>query len=90
MNKAELVDAVAKKTGETKRLTEGFLDAMVDTITKSVATGEKVSIVGFGSFEKKTRGARTGRNPRTGQTIKIPKKSYPSCTPGKAFKETVA
>jgi len=90
MNKAELVDAVAKKTGETKRMSEGFVDALVETITSAVAKGEKVSIVGFGSFEKKTRGARQGRNPRTGQTIQIAAKSYPSFTPGKAFKDTVA
>jgi DNA-binding protein HU-beta len=90
MNKAELVEAVAKKTGETKRLTEGFVDTLVDTIMSSVAAGEKVSIVGFGSWEKKTRGARTGRNPRTGQAIQIAAKSYPSFSPGKAFKDTVA
>lgn len=90
MNKAELVDAIAKKTGETKRLSEGFVDAFVETVINAVSKGEKVSIVGFGSFEKKRREARTGRNPRTGQTIKIAAKSYPSFSPGKGFKDKVA
>lgn len=90
MNKAELVDAIAKKTGETKRMTEGFVDAFTETIMDAVAKGEKVSIVGFGNFEKKHREARTGRNPRTGQTIQIAAKSYPSFTPGKGFKDQVS
>ncbi|MCB2211150.1 HU family DNA-binding protein [bacterium] len=90
MNKAELVDVIAKKTDQTKRATEGFLDAFLDAVTKAVAKGDKVSIVGFGSFEKKKREARTGRNPRTGETIKIAAKSYPAFSPGKAFKDKVA
>ena len=90
MNKAELVDAIAKATGETKRSSEGFLNAFVDTVIKSVSKGQKVSIVGFGSFERKKRGARKGRNPRTGETIKIPAKKYPAFSPGKGFKDKVA
>lgn len=90
MNKAELVDAIARKTGETKRLTEGFVDAMIETLIETVAEGDKVSIVGFGSFEKKHREARKGRNPRTGETIEIAAKSYPAFTPGKGFKDKVA
>ena len=89
MNKAELVDAIAQATGETKRATESFLNAFVDTVVGSVKAGKKVSIVGFGSFERKKRGARKGRNPRTGEAIKIPAKQYPSFTPGKGFKEKV-
>ncbi len=90
MNKAELVDAVAKKTGQTKRMTEGFVDAMIETVMDSVSKGDKVSIVGFGSFEKRDRKARTGRNPRTNETIEIPAKSYPAFSPGKGFKDKVA
>ncbi len=89
MNKAELVEAMAKATGETKRSTEAFLNAFVNTVTKAVAKGDKVSIVGFGNFERKKREARKGRNPRTGETIKIPAKKYPSFTPGKGFKDKV-
>lgn len=63
MNKAELVDAIVKKTGETKRKTEGYLDAFVETVMEEVAKGGKVSVVGFGSFERRHREARMGRNP---------------------------
>ncbi len=90
MNKAELVDAIAKKTGETKRLSEGFVDAFVKTVVETVGKGEKVSIVGFGSFEKKHREARTGRNPRTGEAIQIAAKNYPAFSPGKGFKDSIA
>jgi len=90
MNKAELVDALAKKTGETKRMNEGFVDAFVETVIETVAKGEKVSIVGFGSFEKKHRSARSGRNPRTGETIQIAAKDYPAFGPGKGFKDKIA
>jgi len=90
MNKAELVDALAKKTGETKRMSEGFVDALVETVIETVGKGEKVSVVGFGSFEKKHREARSGRNPRTGETIQIAAKDYPSFSPGKGFKDKIA
>ncbi len=90
MNKAELVDAIAKETGETKRSAEKFLNAFVDTVMGAVAKGEKVSVVGFGNFERKKREARKGRNPRTGETIKIPAKKYPAFSPGKGFKDQVA
>ena len=90
MNKAELVEAIAKETKETKRNTEAFLNAFVTAVIKSVAKGGKVSIVGFGSFERKRRGARKGRNPRTGQTINIKAKNYPAFSPGKGFKDKVA
>ncbi|MBD3167674.1 hypothetical protein GF324_13825 [bacterium] len=90
MNKAELVDAIAKKTGETKRKTEGFVDAFVETVMDTVAKGEKVSVVGFGNFERKHREARKGRNPRTGDVIQIDAKNYPAFTPGKGFKDKVS
>ncbi len=90
MNKAELVDAIAKETGETKRSAEKFLNAFVDTVMGAVAKGDKVSVVGFGNFERKKREARKGRNPRTGETIKIPAKKYPAFSPGKGFKDEVA
>ncbi len=90
MNKAELVDAVAAKTGETKRAAEGFLNSFVEIVTDAVAKGEKVSVVGFGNFEQKKREARKGRNPRTGETINIAAKKYPAFSPGKGFKDKVA
>ncbi len=89
MNKADLVDAIAKKTNETKRKTEGFIDAFVETVMETVAKDDKVSIVGFGSFEKKHRDARKGRNPRTGDPIQIEAKDYPAFSPGKGFKDKV-
>lgn len=89
MNKAELVDAIVKKTGETKRKTEGYLDAFVETVMEEVAKGGKVSVVGFGSFERRHREARMGRNPRSGEPIQIAAKDYPAFTPGKGFREKV-
>ncbi len=90
MNKGELISAVADRTGQTKRMTEGFIDAFAATVVTAVATGEKVNIVGFGNFERKHRSARIGRNPRTGEAIQIGAKNFPSFSPGKAFKENVA
>ena len=74
MNKADLVSALAEKTGATKKAAEASLDALTETITDALKKGEKITLVGFGSFEVKKRAARKGRNPQTGKTISIPAK----------------
>ncbi len=89
MNKAELVAALEGRLGSKKVATDA-LEAIVDTIQRTVARGEKVAISGFGSFEKAIRGPRTGRNPRTGESVKIKKTSVPRFKPGTAFKGYVA
>lgn len=89
MNKAELVELIANKTGTSKRQTEECLDLAMTTITKSVARGEKVTLVGFGSFERRERRGRKGRDPRTGAEITIPPKKVPAFSAGKQFKQTV-
>jgi len=89
MNKVDLVNAIAKKSGTTKRTAEAMVDAFTNTVTKSVSKGEKVTLIGFGSFSTLQRHARTGRNPRTGKTIQIPAKKVPRFAPGKAFKDAL-
>jgi len=89
VNKAELINRVAEKTGLTKKDTEKAVNAVVETIEQALANGEKVSLVGFGTFEVRSRKARTGRNPQTGATIEIPASRVPAFRPGKALKERV-
>ena len=89
MNKAELVELIANKTGTSKRQSEECLDLAITAITKSVAKGEKVTLVGFGTFQRRDRRARKGRDPRTGAEIDIPAKKVPAFSAGKQFKETV-
>lgn len=89
MNKSELIDAVADESGLAKAEVQRALDSMLDTITGSVKRGEKVSISGFGNFELRERGARTGRNPQTGEQMRVPASKSPAFKPGKAFKEAV-
>ena len=72
MNKAELINVVAEKAGLSKKDTEKAVTALIDTITAELVAGEKVSLVGFGNFDVKTREARTGRNPKTTEEIQIP------------------
>ncbi len=90
MNKAELIAAAAEKTGLSKKDTEAVISASIEVITESLAQGEKVQLVGFGSFETKTRAARIGRNPRTKEEIKIPASKLPVFKAGKALKDTVS
>lgn len=90
MNKIELIAAVAEKTGMTKKDSEAAVAAVVDAITESLVKGEKVQLVGFGSFEVKGRAARTGRNPRTGKEITIEASKLPVFKAGKALKDAVA
>ena len=90
MNKAELINAVAEKTNLTKKDAESAVSAVFEVITESLAKDEKVQLVGFGSFEVKSRAARIGRNPRTKEQIKIPASKLPVFKPGKALKDAVA
>ena len=71
MNKGDLVDVVAKNTGESKRVVGDVLDELVTQVQKTVKRGEKVTLPGFGTFERRARAARTARNPQTGEPIKI-------------------
>lgn len=89
MNKAELVDALETRLGGKRQATVA-VEAIVELITVTVAKGDKVAISGFGTFEKQARNARTGRNPRTGEAVKIKKTSVPRFRPGTAFKEVVS
>ena len=91
MNKTELVAAVAAKTGLTKKDTEATLNAFVATVEKELTKKDgKVQLIGFGTFEVKSRKARTGRNPqKPGETIKIPASKAPVFRAGKAFKDAV-
>ena len=90
MNKAELIDAIADRLGADKRAANNAVDAVLDTITRAVAAGEKVAITGFGVFEKTARKARTGRNPQTGAEVKIRATSVPKFRPASTFKEIVS
>ena len=89
MNKAELVDAIASKTGSSKKAAEAALNATIEAISASLKKGDKVQLVGFGSFEVRKRAARKGRNPQTGAEIKIPASKAPVFKAGQALKETV-
>ena len=89
MNKAELIAAIAAKTGDTKKATEASVNAFVEVVTESLVKGDKVQLVGFGSFEVRKRAARKGRNPQTKEEIKIPASKAPVFKAGKALKEAV-
>jgi DNA-binding protein HU-beta len=90
LNKSELIDAVASSTGETKRAVGDVLDATLTTIQKSVKKGESVTIPGFGTFSRRARSARTARNPRTGEPIKIKATKVPAFKAGAGFKSAVS
>jgi DNA-binding protein HU-beta len=89
MNKGELVDAISSKINVTKKETEAVLSATLDTIMEAVSSGDKVLLVGFGSFEQRQRQAREGRNPKTGEKMTIAATKVPAFTAGKLFKEKV-
>ena len=89
MNKAELIAAIAAKTGETKKSAEETLNAFISAVTESLVKGDKVQLVGFGSFEVRKRAARKGRNPQTKEEIKIPASKAPVFKAGKALKDLV-
>lgn len=89
LNKAELVNAVAEKADLTKRDAERVINAVFDSIEGALAQGEKVQLVGFGTFEVRQRAARTGRNPKTGEEIDIPATKVPIFKAGKSLREAV-
>ncbi|MCM1054387.1 MAG: HU family DNA-binding protein [Bacteroides sp.] len=90
MTKAELVSAIAEKTELTKKDSEKALTAVIDSITEALKKGDKVALVGFGTFEVRARAARQGINPQTKKKIKIPATKVPAFKAGKALKESVA
>ncbi|MDD5089816.1 MAG: HU family DNA-binding protein [Candidatus Wallbacteria bacterium] len=89
MNKTDLINNISKATQLTRRESQNALDAFTHIVTNTLKKGEKVAITGFGSWEVKTRAARTGRNPQTKQTIKIPACHVPKFRPGKLLKDQV-
>ena len=89
MNKGELVEAVHKDTGIAKEKAQAAVDSVVANITKALKKGQKVTLVGFGTFAASKRAAREGRNPQTGKPIKIPAKKVAKFTPGKALKDAI-
>ena len=89
MNKNELISAVAEASGVSKKDTAAVLDALLAKITDAAANGDKVQLIGFGTFETREHGERTSRNPRTGEPVKVPACKAPAFKPGKAFKDAV-
>ncbi len=89
MNKAELVAAIAEKTELSKKDSEKALKAFIDVVTEELTKGEKVQLVGFGTFEVSARPARTGRNPQTKEVIEIPASKAPKFKAGKALKDVI-
>ncbi|MDD6728483.1 MAG: HU family DNA-binding protein [Eubacteriales bacterium] len=89
MNKTELAAAVAEKAGLSKKDSEAAVSAVLDSIKEALAEGDKVSLIGFGTFAVKVRAARTGLNPRTKETIEIPEAKVPSFKAGSALKDAV-
>lgn len=90
MNKTELINAIAERSGLTKKDAEKALGATIDAITAALAAGDKIQLTGFGSFEVKERAARVGRNPRTGEATEIAASRVPAFKAGKALKDSVA
>ena len=89
MNRKELIDALANKTGSTKIVAEHNLAALIEVIGETLAAGDSVALVGFGTFEVRERAARTGRNPKTGDELKIAASKTPAFKPGATLKTAV-
>ena len=89
MNKTQLIDVIATKTDLKKKDVEAVVNAMNEAVVEALVAGDKVQLIGFGTYEVKTRAARDGRNPKTGETIKIAASKAPAFTAGKAFKDAV-
>lgn len=89
MNKSELIDAVADEAEVSKAEAGRAVDAVISSITKALKKGDSVTLVGFGTFQVRERAARTGRNPKTGDTIKIEASKNPAFKAGKALKDAV-
>ncbi len=89
MNKSELINSLSEKTGLSKKDSDKFLSAFIESITETLIEGEKISLVGFGTFEAKQRAARKGINPQTKAEITIPASKSPSFKAGKALKDAL-
>ena len=89
MNKAELAEEVSGRTGLTRKVTQNVIDAVIETIGDTLSGGEKVTLVGFGTFQVASRKARRGVNPQTKEIIQIPAKKVPKFVPGKTLKEKI-
>lgn len=89
MNKGELVTAISEKTDTTKKGAEELLNAFIEVVTEELKKGEKIQLIGFGTFETRKRAARKGRNPQTKEEIKIPASTVPAFKAGKSLKEVV-
>ncbi|MBQ7337755.1 MAG: HU family DNA-binding protein [Clostridia bacterium] len=87
MNKSQLIDAVALKSGMKKKEAELAVNAMTEAIVEAMKNGERVQLVGFGTFEVKSRDARTARNPKTGESIEVPASKHPAFSASKALKD---
>jgi DNA-binding protein HU-beta len=90
MNKGDLVDAVAEKAQVSKKQADAVISAVIDSIMEAVAQDDKVTLVGFGSFEPRLRKAREGRNPKTNEKMMIPETTVPAFSAGKIFKDKVS
>lgn len=89
MNRAELIEAIAGKTGLSKKDTDAAIKAFTETVTEAMKKGDKVQLIGFGTFETSNRAARNGKNPLTGKAIKIPACKMPKLKFGKAVKDAI-
>lgn len=89
MNKGELIDSIANSSGESKKVVGGVVDAFINQVQDSVKNGEKVTLPGFGTFERRQRSARTARNPRTGEEIQVAASQVPAFKAGQGFKNHV-
>ena len=89
MNKTELITAVAEKAGLTKKDVEKAVNALLDTVKEEVAAGKKVQLIGFGTFEARSRKARTGKNPRTGEALSIEAATVPAFKAGQGLKSLI-
>jgi DNA-binding protein HU-beta len=90
LNKGDLIDSLANATGESKRTVTTVIEAYINEVQKQVKKGEKVTVPGFGTFERRNRSARTARNPRTGEEIKVKASKVPAFKPGAGFKSFVS
>ena len=88
-NKADLIDGVAEKSGLTKKDATAAVEGLFEVVTETLSEGERVQVIGFGTFEVRDRAARKGRNPQTGAEIEIPASKVPAFKPGKALKDIV-
>jgi DNA-binding protein HU-beta len=89
LNKSELIESIATASGESKKTVQGVLDATIETVQNQVKNGEKVSLPGFGTFERRERSARTARNPQTGEEIQVKASKVPAFKAGAGFKAFV-